>query len=91
MDVKLIMFRADGSRRSFNINPGATSIGRKTDCDIRIPLVEVSRRHAEIVFEDENGLDGFFILRGFATSAPPMAPISTIDAFRKKTSSRAIN
>lgn len=53
MDVKLIMFRGDGSKRTFQIHPGATSIGRKQDCDIRIPLVEVSRRHAEIVLEDE--------------------------------------
>jgi len=52
MDIKLIMFREDGSRRVFPVKPGATTIGRKTDCDIRIPLSEVSRRHAEIVLED---------------------------------------
>ncbi|MHC5109160.1 MAG: FHA domain-containing protein [Planctomycetota bacterium] len=53
MDVKLIMFREDGSRRVFTVDVGSTSIGRKTDCDIRIPLAEVSRKHAEIVLEEE--------------------------------------
>jgi len=51
MDVKLIMFRGNGSRRVFPLPPGATTIGRKTDCNIRIPVGEVSRRHAEVVVE----------------------------------------
>lgn len=54
MDVKLVMFRADGSKRVFPILSGATTIGRKDDCTIRIPVNEVSRRHAE-VFLDEDG------------------------------------
>lgn len=53
MDVKLIMFREDGSRRVFNIQPGVTTIGRKDDCSIRIPLAVVSRRHAEIALDEE--------------------------------------
>jgi len=52
MDVKLTMFREDGSRRVFTMKLGATTIGRKTDCDIRIPVSEVSRRHAEVVLEE---------------------------------------
>lgn len=55
MDVKLIMFREDGSKRAFALEPGATTIGRKDDCNIRIPLAVVSRRHAE-VFVDEEGV-----------------------------------
>ncbi len=51
MDVKLVMFREDGSRRVFPLVPGATTIGRKDDCAIRIPLDMVSRRHAEVVIE----------------------------------------
>lgn len=50
-DVKLIMFREDGSRREFVLGPGATTIGRKDDCTIRIPLAMVSRRHAEVVVD----------------------------------------
>jgi len=49
MDAKLIMFREDGRRRDFALVPGVTTIGRKNDCSIRIPLNVVSRRHAEIV------------------------------------------
>ncbi len=48
MDVKLVMFREDGSRRAIPILPGRTTIGRRNECTIRIPLSEVSRRHAEI-------------------------------------------
>ena len=54
MDLKLVMFREDGTRKAFELGPGSTTIGRKEDCTIRIPLIEVSRRHAEI-FIDEDG------------------------------------
>jgi len=52
MDVKLIMFREDGGKRVFPLVPGVTTIGRKQDCSIRIPLGVVSRRHAEIIVGD---------------------------------------
>ncbi len=53
MQVNLVMFREDGSKRVFALEPGSTTIGRKDDCNIRIPLAVVSRQHAEIVFEDD--------------------------------------
>ncbi len=53
MGTKLIMFRADGSRKEFPLVPGATTIGRKDDCTIRVRLASVSRRHAEIVLSDD--------------------------------------
>ena len=53
MDVKLILFREDGSKRIFPLSRGATTIGRKDDCNIRIPLAIVSRRHAEVFVEDD--------------------------------------
>ena len=56
MDVKLIVFREDGSRRVFPLPPGATTIGRKDDCAIRVPLADVSRRHAEVVVEEDGAL-----------------------------------
>lgn len=49
MNANLILFRHDGSRREFPLKPGATRIGRKDDCDIRIPLAEVSRHHCELI------------------------------------------
>ena len=53
MKVNLIIFREDGAKRSFELLSGVTTIGRKTDCSIRIPLDIVSRRHAEIALESE--------------------------------------
>lgn len=53
MDIRLVIFREDGSRRDFVIKAGLTTIGRKQDCTIRIPLHEVSRRHAEIQYDEE--------------------------------------
>jgi pSer/pThr/pTyr-binding forkhead associated (FHA) protein len=52
MDVNLIMFREDGSKRIFPLEPGANTIGRKDECNIRIPLATVSRRHAKVSVED---------------------------------------
>ncbi len=68
MDVKLIMFREDGTRREFPLPLGVTTVGRKDDCNIRIPLASVSRRHAEIivtrdgaVLKDLGGANGPFL------------------------------
>src|SRR3989304_5476117 len=56
MNVKLIMFREDGSRREFSLGLGATTIGRKDDCTIRIPLAVVSRRHGAGGVEGEGAI-----------------------------------
>lgn len=53
MNVRLIMFREDGTRRAFPLRTGVTTIGRKDDCTIRIPLAVVSRRHAEITVDTD--------------------------------------
>lgn len=53
MTVKLVMFREDGSRRDFTVPPGGITIGRGEDCAIRIPLAVVSRRHSEILLEQD--------------------------------------
>jgi predicted component of type VI protein secretion system len=49
MQVVLVMFRADGERRSFSIVRDMTVIGRREDCDLRIPLGEVSRKHCRMI------------------------------------------
>lgn len=48
MDVKLVMFRTNGQRKDFPIINPTTVIGRGEDCDLRIPLSSVSRRHCEL-------------------------------------------
>ena len=55
MQVVLVMFRADGDRRSFSIARDVTVIGRREDCDLRIPLGDVSRKHCRIV-KDVDGV-----------------------------------
>jgi predicted component of type VI protein secretion system len=52
MQVVLVMFRADGQRRSFSVVRESTVIGRREDCDLRIPLAEVSRKHCRLVRDD---------------------------------------
>ncbi|HEX4054810.1 MAG TPA: FHA domain-containing protein [Tepidisphaeraceae bacterium] len=54
MQVVLVMFRADGERRSFSIVRDMTVVGRREDCDLRIPLGEVSRKHCRIMKEGES-------------------------------------
>ena len=49
MQVILVMFRQDGERRSFSITRDVTVIGRREDCDFRIPLGEVSRKHCRLI------------------------------------------
>jgi pSer/pThr/pTyr-binding forkhead associated (FHA) protein len=52
MQVVLSMFRSDGDRRSFSLHKETTIVGRKEDCDLRIPLGEISRKHCRITKED---------------------------------------
>ncbi len=49
MQVVLVMFKSDGERRSFSLPRDITIIGRREDCDLRIPLGEVSRKHCRII------------------------------------------
>src|SRR3954468_15337441 len=55
MQAVLVMFRSDGERRSFSITRDVTVIGRREDCDFRIPLGEISRKHCRLI-KDENAL-----------------------------------
>ncbi|HWB55121.1 MAG TPA: FHA domain-containing protein [Tepidisphaeraceae bacterium] len=53
MQVVLVMFKADGERRSIPLNREMTVIGRHNDCDLRIPVGQVSRKHCRIVKEPD--------------------------------------
>ena len=53
-DVKLIMFKEDGQRKDIRMGSERIIIGRKEDCDLRIPLAAVSRRHCEINKEGDS-------------------------------------
>lgn len=45
----LTLFTSGGAPRHFEISQRRVVLGRATDCDLRIPLPSVSRRHCEIV------------------------------------------
>jgi pSer/pThr/pTyr-binding forkhead associated (FHA) protein len=49
MQVVLVSFRAEGEKRSFSVVRDMTVIGRREDCDLRIPVSEVSRKHCRII------------------------------------------
>ena len=48
MDVNLVMFKSDGQRKDFPLTNSVSVIGRGEECDLQIPLLNVSRRHCEL-------------------------------------------
>ncbi len=52
MDVNLIMFKENGQRKDFPMRGKSFTIGRREDCDLRIPLPSVSRKHCKFVRGD---------------------------------------
>jgi len=54
MQVVLNMFGADGEKKPFKISRDMTVIGRREDCDVRIPLSDVSRKHCRLVKEGDS-------------------------------------
>lgn len=53
MGVVMVMFRPDGQRRTFSVNRDMTVIGRREDCDLRIPLGDVSRKHCRLILDGD--------------------------------------
>lgn len=54
MDVRLVMFKANGQRREFRLQGETVRLGRGPDCHLQIPLATVSRRHCQILFEEHS-------------------------------------
>jgi pSer/pThr/pTyr-binding forkhead associated (FHA) protein len=54
MDVALVMFKSDGSRREFPLQKSRVVVGRTSQCDLRIPLSSVSRQHCELCIEEDS-------------------------------------
>lgn len=53
-DIKLVVFRPDGSRKDIPLRKGRYVIGRSAQATLRIPLPSVSRQHCEIVCDGES-------------------------------------
>lgn len=47
------MFKSDGTRRNFPLGKNRIVIGRKVNCDLRIPLTSVSRQHCELLVDGD--------------------------------------
>jgi pSer/pThr/pTyr-binding forkhead associated (FHA) protein len=54
MDVNLILFKNNGSQKVISLPSNVTIIGRRQDCDLRIPLMPVSRRHCQLILNNES-------------------------------------
>lgn len=52
-NLALAMFKSDGTRRDFPLVKDRVVIGRKVNCDLRIPLTAVSRQHCELTIDDD--------------------------------------
>ena len=53
MDANLVLLAKDGNRRVFPLPSSVTVIGRRKNCDLRIPLESVSRRHCQLDVVDK--------------------------------------
>ncbi len=52
MDMKLVVVKGKTSVKEIPLNNARMSIGRKSDCTVRIPSPMVSRQHCELVQEE---------------------------------------
>lgn len=48
MNASLVLLKKDGTCKEFPLSRGMTLMGRRGDCDLRIPLPVVSREHCQL-------------------------------------------
>jgi pSer/pThr/pTyr-binding forkhead associated (FHA) protein len=48
MNASLVLLKKNGGSKAFPLAGNVTVIGRRGDCDLRIPLPTVSRRHCQL-------------------------------------------
>ncbi len=53
MNVDLVLFKKNGSHKTFALQNNITVMGRRHDCDLCIPLKAVSRRHCQLYSNDD--------------------------------------
>jgi pSer/pThr/pTyr-binding forkhead associated (FHA) protein len=54
MDVNLVLLKKNGSQKVLPLPSSVTVIGRRHNCDLRIPLMSVSKRHCQL--HNDNGV-----------------------------------
>ena len=52
MDINLVLLKKNGSQRVIPMPSSVTVIGRQRNCDLRIPLMSVSKRHCQLSHSD---------------------------------------
>jgi len=52
MGVTLVALKKSGKRKAIDLETAVTVIGRRPECDVRIPLMQVSRKHCRILQQD---------------------------------------
>jgi pSer/pThr/pTyr-binding forkhead associated (FHA) protein len=84
MEVLLVMFRDGGDSRPFTVKKDVTLIGRREDCDLRIAVGDVSRKHCRLIVsagqvevEDLGSSNGTFV-NGTKISRAPVTAGDTI-------------
>jgi pSer/pThr/pTyr-binding forkhead associated (FHA) protein len=85
MDANLVLLKKNGSQKVFPLPSSVTIVGRRHDCDLRIPLPTVSRRHCEFSENNEaleiHDLDskwGTFVNGQRVNGQVPLKPGDTI-------------
>ena len=53
MAVTLVLFKSSGTRKDIDLTEKVTLIGRRPECDVRIPLLQISRKHCQIVQDQD--------------------------------------
>ena len=53
MNANLVLLRKNGANRAFPLPGNVTVIGRRHECDLRIPLPTVSRRHCQLTLDGD--------------------------------------
>ncbi|OHB64098.1 MAG: hypothetical protein A2Y76_06305 [Planctomycetes bacterium RBG_13_60_9] len=56
MNASLVLLKKNGSHKAFPLSGSVTVIGRKGDCDLRIPLPMVSRRHCQLSLNKDSAM-----------------------------------
>ncbi len=53
MDASLVLLKKNGSYKAFPLPKDVAVIGRRHDCDLRVPLPTVSRRHCQLSLNND--------------------------------------
>ena len=53
MNANFVLLRKNGSHKAFPLTGDITTVGRRHDCDLQIPLPTVSRKHCQLTLNKD--------------------------------------